>query len=160
MALTTKFGYTNNDNVATGKEVVPKKISMTSDYALTEDEPTSCVMSNTTCPIDQGELVSYKCQTVKSVSTAQDILYPGQVGVGVQYVIKVEDILTTTSSTDASFRVDDPIVAYLTIRHTKSGFITADHIAQVVCRLIGACRTPDGNWRFNDLMRSALKPTE
>lgn len=156
MAITSSFGFTNKTNST--HTVTPVDIKVNTNYALVEDEPTSCVLSNKTCPIDQGELVSYKSQTVNKVSTAQDVLYPPQVQTGVQYVVKVEELLSTTSSTDPAFRVDLPIVAYLTIRHTKNGQITDDIIAEVVNRLIGACRKTDGSWRFSDLMRSALHP--
>lgn len=156
MAITTKFGFTNT--TASSKTVVPVDVKMKSNYALTEDEPNSCVMSNKTCPIDQGELVSYKCQTVKNVSTAQDVLYPAKVQTGIQYVVKVEDLLSVTSDTDPNFRTDLPIVAYLTVRHTKNGAITDEVISQVIARLLGACRKADGTWRFSDLMRSSLKP--
>lgn len=156
MAITTKFGFTNT--TASSKTVAPIDVKMKSNYALIEDEPNSCVMSNKTCPIDQGELVSYKCQTVKNVSTAQDVLYPPKVQTGIQYVIKVEDLLSVTSDTDPNFRTDLPVVAYLTIRHTKNGAITDEIISQVVSRLLGACRKADGTWRFGDLMRSSLKP--
>jgi hypothetical protein len=158
MAITSKFGFTN---VTESKNsVTPVDLAIISDYALIEDEPTSCVLSNTTCPIDQGELISYKCQSLKNVSSTQDILYPNTVSAGVQYVIKVEEILSTTSDSDPSFRVDSPIVAYLTIRHSKNGNITEDMISQTVQRLLGACQKEDGTWRFGDLMRSSLKPTE
>lgn len=156
MAITTTFGFTNT--TASSKTVAPTDVKMKSNYALIEDEPNSCVMSNKTCPIDQGELVSYKCQTVKNVSTAQDVLYPAKVQTGIQYVIKVEDLLSVKSDSDPNFRTDLPIVAYLTIRHTKNGAITDDIISQVVTRLLGACRKADGTWRFGDLMRSSLKP--
>lgn len=156
MAIKTSFGYTNK--TASAHTVAPVDVKMASNYALVEDEPTSCVMSNKTCPIDQGELVSYKCQTVKNVSTAQDVLYPAKVQTGIQYVVKIEDLLSVTSDTDPNFRTDLPVVAYLTIRHTKNGAITGEVIAEVVNRLIGACRKTDGSWRFDDLMRSSLKP--
>lgn len=156
MAITTTFGFTNT--TASAKTIAPVDVKMKANYALIEDEPDSCVMSNKTCPIDQGELVSYKCQTVKNVSTAQDVLYPAKVQTGIQYVVKVEDLLSIKSDTDPNFRIDLPIVAYLTIRHTKNGAITDDVIAQVVNRLLGACRKTDGSWRFSDLMRSSLKP--
>lgn len=156
MAITTSFGFTNT--TASTHTVAPTNLKMKTNYALIEDEPESCVMSNKTCPIDQGELVSYKCQTVKNVSTAQDVLYPAKVQTGIQYVVKVEDLLSVKSDTDPNFRTDLPIVAYLTIRHTKNGAITDDIIGSVVNRLLGACQKADGTWRFNDLMRSSLKP--
>lgn len=54
--------------------------------------------------------------------------------------------------------MDEPVVAYLTIRHQKSGNVTPAIIADVVSRVIGACMRTNGTWRFDDLMRSALSP--
>lgn len=158
MAIKSKFGFTNTS--VSDATISPTKMEMTTNYALVEDEPTSCVLSNVTAPIDQGELVSFKCQSVRNVSTKQDILHPSKVQAGIQYVVKVEEILSTTSDSDPTFRVDTPIVAYLTVRHPKDGVITGDMVATVVSRLLGACRKDDGTWRFDDLMRSSLRPTE
>lgn len=156
MSIVTNFGFTNNSE--SKSPVTPIDIGVTTNYALIEDEPTSCVLTNKTAPIDIGELLSYKCTNIKNVSTAQDVLHPAKVTAGVQYVVKLEEIASVTSDTDPSFRTDLPIVAYLTIRHPKAGEITEDMVAQTVRRLIGACRKSDGSWRFGDLMRSSLKP--
>ena len=157
MSKVSKFGFTNT--TASTKVETPIAIAPVSNYALKQDEPTTVELDNKTCPIDQGELLSYKCQDVKRVATTQDILFPAPVSSGLQYVIKLEEILSTTDAADPSYRVDEPIVAYLTIRHPKSGNITSDTIGQVIDRLMGACRKADGSWRFNELMRSSLKPT-
>lgn len=156
MAITAKYNFTNT--ALSSKTITPYDIGVSKNYALIEDEPTSCVLTNKTAPIDTGELISYKCQNIKNVSTSQEVLYPPKVTTGVQYVVKVEDIASVTSDTDPSFRTDLPIVAYLTVRHTKSGYITEAMVGQAVERLLGACKKADGSWRFGDLMRSSLKP--
>lgn len=157
MAISTQFGYTNK--TASTKPVTPVNIEVMTKYAPIIDEPTQSVLSNLTCPSDQAELVSYKCQTVKGVSTSQENLYPPTVKTGVQYVIKIEELASTRSDTDPTFRVDNPVVAYLTIRHSKSAYITDAMIGEVVTRLLGACQKTDGSWRFSDLMRNSLRPT-
>ena len=83
---------------------------------------------------------------------------PSPVRNGIQYVIKVEDILRTVDTTSGAILMDEPVVAYLTIRHQKSGNVTPAIVADVVSRTIGACMRTDGTWRFDDLMRSALAP--
>lgn len=156
--MTSSFGFTN---VTPGTHTAtPILLQLIENYALKSDEPTVVELDNKTCPLDQGELVSFKCQDVTKVSSSQEIRNPAKVTTGVQYLAKVEEILRTTSSTDADFVVDEPIIAYLTIRHPKSGNITPDHISSVVERLLGSLMKADGTWRFNELMRSALKPTE
>lgn len=157
MAITTTFGFSNK--TAGTKPVTPTNLEVLTKYALTVDEPNQATLSNITCPSDQAELISYKCQALKSVSTSQENLYPPTVKTGVQYVIKLEELASTKSDTDPTFRVDNPVVAYLTIRHSKSSYITDAMIGEVVNRLLGACQKSDGTWRFGDLMRNSLKPT-
>ena len=158
MAKTSKFGFTNNTLSET--KVSPISLNFTTNYGCRSDEPDEVVMDNKTAPIDQPELISFKVRDLPQVNTRFSVLYPPKVASGVQYVVQVEELLSTTSDTDPDYRVDDAIVAYLTIRHTKSGNITNDIIGQVVQRLIGACQNPDGTWRFDELMRSILKPSK
>lgn len=157
MALTSKFGFTNVTEST--HSVTPTDVKPVTCYARIEDEPTSCMMSNKTTSLDQGEILSYRCQPVAKVSTALTNQHPSLVPAGVQYVIKLDELLRTTDSS-GNIVCDEPVVAYLTIRHQASGNISSDLVAQVVERLIGACRHVDGTWRFNELMRSALAPTE
>lgn len=157
MSLVSSFGYTNTTAQTFGAPV--DKVEMATNYALIEDEPNKCVLSNTTAPVDQGERVSYSFQKLAKVSTDQDVLYPSNVPNGVQYSIRVEELLSTTDTADPTFRVDDPIVAWLTIRHPSSGRITSAILDEIVSRLNGCVYKDDGTTRFGDLMRSALKPT-
>lgn len=157
MSYTSSFGFSNNTEST--HPVKPVDLQVTDNYALTMDEPTKVAMSNKTCALDKAEVLSYGCQEIKNVNTSVDILNPSAVQKGIQYTVKLEEVLTTTSDTDSNYRIDEPVVASLTIRHQKSGNISNALISQVVTRLIGACMREDGTWRFDDLMRSALKPT-
>lgn len=156
MALVSSFGFTNTTSQTF--DINPTKIEASSNYALIEDEPNRCVVSNVTAPLDQGERVSYSFQKINKVSTDQDILYPASVQNGVQYAVRVEEILSTVDTADPTFRVDEPIVAWLTIRHPNSARMTSTVITTILERLLGACYKDDGTLRFDDLMRSALKP--
>lgn len=157
MALTSTFGFTNV--VANATKPIPIDIQPLTNYAKVEDEPTSCVLNNKTCPLDQGELVTYRSNELAKVTCSQELQNPAAVRNGVQYVIKVEDVLRTKDANGVVI-MDEPVVAYLTIRHQKSGNITSAHIEQVVSRVLGACMFTDGTWRFNDLMRSAVTPSK
>lgn len=157
MALTTKFGFTNTG--ASTNKVDLFDLDILGDYALIEDEPTKCSETNVTTPVDQPEVISFGCTEIANVASSIKNLYPPHVKGGVQYQIKVEELLSTTSSEDATFRVDDPIVAYLTVRHPKSANVTAAHVLTVIERLMSALYKEDGTTRLDDLMRSALKPT-
>lgn len=158
MARTSTFGYTNTDtNEATMNSYA---LNVPSNYALLEDEPNQVIIDNKTAPLDQQELITYMAKPVNSVNTRATIQHPSGIKGGIQYVVKVEEVLSTVSTEDENFRVDEPITAYLTVRHPKSGNITSSTITTVVERLLSACRTDSGDWRWDDLMRSAIKPTE
>lgn len=154
--MSTNAGYTNTDKNSNVTISVPNLKPVT-NYARIEDEPTVAVVSNVTCPIDQGELLTYRCNEVDHVSTSQKVRNPAKVQDGIQYVVKLEDIFRTSLATGDI--VDEPVVAYITIRHPRSSNITKDIVDSMFARLIGACYKADGTTRFNDLMRSALMPT-
>lgn len=150
------FAFQNND--ASTNKVASVNLGVVENYAKVTDEPTLAVLSNKTCTLDQGELLSYRCNPVSQVTTSLRSQNPTRVTDGVQYVIKLEELLRTELGDKTV--VDEPIVAYVTIRHQKSGNITGSIIDQVYQRLQGAILKSDGTTRFNDLMRSALVPTE
>lgn len=156
MAYTSKFGYTNV--TPSTDTVAPIKIGPCTNYAKIEDEVDACVLSNKTTSLDQGELISYKATKLDKISTSQLIQHPSPVRNGIQYVIKAEEILRTTDAT-GTIIMDEPVVAYLTIRHQSSSNITNALVAEAVTRVLGACRREDGTWRFDDLMRNALDPS-
>lgn len=156
MALTSSFGYTNK--VVNATKPTPVDIQPMTNYARIEDSPLECVMNNTTCPLDQGELLTYKVLELDKVTCTQVLQNPAPVRNGVQYVVKLEEILRTKDA-EGNIIMDEPIVAYLTIKHQKSGNITTGHIEEIYSRLMGACMKTNGTYRFNDLMRSAVTPT-
>lgn len=156
MAKVSTFSFTNT--TAGTNQVTPPALGLTTNYALAAEDANNAVLNNKTAPIDAEEIVTFRSRPIAQVNTDLNIQYPSPVKTGIQYQVQVEDVLTTTDTADASFRVDEPIVALLTIRHPKSGNINNAIIAQVMQRLIGCVLKADGTWRFDDLMRSAEKP--
>lgn len=157
MALTSSFSFTNTSE--NSHTVTPVVLGPVTNYALLSDEPSECVLSNKTCKLDRGELLTFQMRDLKTVNTALTVPYPAPVSAGVQYTVKLEELLTTVSSVNEEFRLDEPITVTLSIKHGKSGNITTGIVAQVVQRLLGALMKADGSFRFDDLMRSSLKPT-
>lgn len=156
MAKTSSFGYTNiTENTTTVK---PIDLKVVTHYAKVEDEADVVMLSNKTAPLDQGELITFRANALEKVSSSQVVQNPAPVRNGIQYVVKVEEILRTVDSVTGKI-VDEPVVAYLTIRHQSSGNITPAIVTETVKRCLGACMRTDGTWRFDDLMRSALNPT-
>lgn len=156
MPKTSSFAFTNN--VANAVKVTPIDVKAVTNYARIEDESDVCVLSNKTAPLDQGELLTYRANDLEKVSSTQIVQNPSSVRNGIQYVIKLEEILRTVDSTSGNILMDEPVVAYLTIRHQKSGNVTPAIVADITSRLMGACMRSNGTWRFDDLMRSALAP--
>lgn len=154
----TQFGFTNK-TPHTFEVEAPTSLKPVTEFAKIEDEPTVAVLSNRTTPLDQGELLTFRCNPVDKVSTSQVIQHPSAVTSGVQYVVKLEDILRTTNS-QGDIVCDEPIVMYLTVRHQRSSNISTEIVDTMFQRLIGACYHSDGTTRFDELMRSALVPTK
>lgn len=159
-SITSGFQYTNK-TATTHKSVSLYDMKEVENYALIKDEPNVVKLENITAPVDAGELLTYRGKKVATVNTELSI--PKKTNVvnkGVQYAIQLEADYVSKSDSDDSFRQDDPVIAYLTIIHPLSGYITNDVVGEHVERLISSCKKEDGTWRFNELMRLALKPTE
>lgn len=156
--MPTNFGFTNT-TAMTGVSAVPVEIKPVANYGKVQDEPTCVMLQNKTAPLDQGELLTYRHNEMKDVKSDQVIQNPAKVRNGVQYVIKLDEIIRTTDASGAIV-CDEPVVAYITIRHQKSGNISSAIVTTVLLRLLGAIFKEDGTTRFDDLMRSALVPVE
>jgi hypothetical protein len=157
MAKTSVYGYTNTTPSGT-VTVVPTKLAVLDNYATMSDTANSVELTNKTAPIDVEELISYRSRDISEVKSALNIQYPSPVKTGVEYGVKMECTLSTTDSNDASFRVDEPIVMTLAIKHPKSGNITNTHITTAFNRLVSSLIREDGTYRFDDLMRGAEVP--
>lgn len=155
--MTSAFSFTNK---TAGQTVGTTAIGIASNYAKTSDEPTEATLTNKTASLDQGEVITYRCREINQVSTSQQVLYPARVLNGVEFGVRVDELLRTTDSSDAIV-CDEPIVATLTIKCPKSSNINNDIITTVVTRLLGACYDQTAKkYRWDDLMRSSLVPTQ
>jgi hypothetical protein len=133
-------------------------LGVTTNYATDSVSPNAANLSNKTAPIDIEELISYRSRDIDKVPTQLNIQYPSKVTQGVEYGVKVEATLSTTDSADASFRVDEPIVMTLAIKHPKSGNISNALVSQLFVRMVSTLVRSDGTYRFDDLMRGAEMP--
>lgn len=159
MAITSTFGYTNTST--TSRAYDDYTLGITTNYGLKEDEPDRVIVDNNRAPMDQAEIVTYQGMPIPRVNTTKYLVnnHPSGIPGGVQYVIKVEELLSTRDSATGS-RIDEPIVMYLTVKHPRSGNITSTIITEVFNRLKGALMLSDGTYRWDDLMRLSMKPTQ
>lgn len=162
MARTSSFGFTNT--TGSTHPLTPTELGLVgTNYTIQDDKDAKgkalnqikCV--NKTAPTDCEEVIVFKVQDIDSVTAKVEIENPAKSTKGVQYTVMSHCVLTTTDP-DYDFRVDEPIVASIQIRHNKSGNITPEHVGTVLMRAVSACRRNDGSWRFDDLMRGADKP--
>lgn len=159
------FSYTNT--TAADQVVTSKALGLATNYARVADEPTLARISNKTASLEQPELITIRSNPINKVSTAIAVRNPSPVSDGVQYSIKLETVDRVTVGTET---IDEPVAAWLTIKHPASNNWTNAKVAEIVVRLLSACmkgQTTTGtpaeaaaaNWRFEDLMKSALMPT-
>jgi hypothetical protein len=156
MSRTSSFLFTNTE--AGSHTVTQVALDLVGKYALAEDSSNTTVLNNKTAPIDAMEIVTFRSRDIAKVNTDLVMSNPSKVLRGIQYGVQVEETLVTTDDADTTFRLDEPIVVTLNIRHPKSGNITNDLVAQAVTRAISSLMRADGTWRFDDLMRSAERP--
>lgn len=158
MAITSSFKFTNK-SATTDKSISLYDMKELHSYSLKEDEPNSCILDNKTAPSESSEIIQFRGKYIDHVNTKLSLPEASlKLSKGVQYAIQVDNDWVSEDAT-VGFRQDDPIVAYLTIMHTNSQYVTDQAIGTTVERLISECKTEDGEWRFSDLRRLALKPT-
>lgn len=148
------FGFTNTTKRTVTVPVVD--IRMT-DYAMRQDEPESCAVINTTTNVDQPELITYQCGNLDRVPTKNKNLYPAPVQAGVQYGIRIDELLRVTDDSDVEL-YDLPLTATLTFRHASNAAITAEVVESILQRLLGALYKSETETRINDMMRMAIRP--
>jgi hypothetical protein len=157
--VTSDFGFTNREE--TGAIIKLVKINETTDYGVTSDEPTECIMANTTAPIGKDELVTNFCTPIKNVNSKLDMANPGPMTKGIQYGTRVDATLVTTDSSNPAYEIDEPIVVQISVRHPRSNHFTSALVSEAVNRCISAFY---GNLfdsstdHVGQLMRSALQP--
>lgn len=157
MANTSQFAFAN---VTDGSKVGTIALGPVTNYGKKSDEPTEAILTNKTCPTDQGELVTYRARDIETVNTNLQVLNPAKVLNGVEFGVRVDELLRTADG-NGNVLFDEPIVATLTVKAPKSSNITASVITTVVSRLLGACYDETKkSYRWDDLMRSCLVPTE
>lgn len=155
--MTSSFSFTNTSE---GSTVTTVAVNPVSNYGRIKDEPTEAQLSNKTCTIDQGEIITYRCRNVPNVASQIAVLYPAKVTAGVEFGVRLDELLRTKDG-DGNIVCDEPIVATLTFKCPKSSNINAGIIDQVASRLLGACYDEtQSKFRWDDLMRSALIPSE
>lgn len=150
------MNYTNN-SVRENQVTQEYTLGLTTNYAVVKDEPNIVLLDNRTSSLDQQELISFRFKKLGTVNTDLNIQNPSPVKGGVQYAVQVEETLRETLG-DGTL-VDHPIIMYLTVRHDLSGAINVSVLQEAFERLLSVLRRESNNsYRFDDLVRGALRP--
>lgn len=156
MSRVSKFGFKNTQDASTS--ITPKALGLVSNYALTRDVADVVTLSNRTAPIDCEEIIELRSRVNSQVKSNLNIQNPAKVGSAVEYSVRLDATLATTDTDDPNFRVDEPMVVTIAIKHPRSGNVDGSIVEQLFLRAVSALRKDDGSWRFDDLMRSAERP--
>lgn len=156
--MATNFAFTNTD-VRADQNTQEYTLGLTTNYAVVSDEPSEVLLDNKTAPLDRQELISFRFRKIGQVNTDLNIQNPGPTRGGIQYAVQVEETVRDTLP-DNTY-IDFPVVMYLTVRHPLSGAVTDSVLQETFERLLSTLRREDDNsYRFNDLVRGALRPVE
>lgn len=159
MSKTTNFDFANK--AASTNTVTLTKIGLESNYGVTVHTSNKVVLTNTTCPRDNQEIVilTYNPDMPK-VNMEKPTKYPMPVPSGSQFTVELQDYLRISSSDDLTFRQDAPIAAKLSVRASNASEVTDEVILQMIDRLRSIITRDDGTSRVGDLMRGVLEPRE
>jgi hypothetical protein len=133
------------------------KVGEYTNYGRVKDEPNLCVLSNKTSPLDQPETIAYKGRLEKVSVTS--LANPPKTRDGVYYGVTVRDIRREMRE-DGSV-IDHPIDVMISFKHdTSLNWPDAD-VLDVLGRSLGALYDEtSSSWRFKDMQRLALAPTQ
>lgn len=150
------MNYTNR-NVRANDTTQEYSLGLVTNYAIVKDEPNEVLLDNRTSSLDQQELISFRFRKLGTINSDLNIQNPAPIKGGVQYAVQVEETVRETLA-DGTI-IDRPVVMYLTVRHPQAGAITASVLQETFERLLSALRREsDNSYRFDDLVRGALRP--
>lgn len=153
MAMTHTFSFTNT--TASTKSIALTKLGLHTNYSKLQDSAGLCILDNKTTDIDQGEQIKITAdkQTVSTVLTNQ---HPNACVTGARVSIRLDELLKTAD--DTTFRVDDPIIATLSLKAPDTSNISIADLEKVLGRLVSVLYTDNGICRLSDLIRLATEP--
>lgn len=156
MAITVSFGFTNT-TAQTNALLNGKKLGMFSNYDDKEQTASSVLLRNSTCPIDQEELVSIRTKDLQRVDNNLNIENPSAIKGATEYSVQTQTTATVSDSV-TGLVYQEPIVITTTIRHKKNAVITGSIINTLMERHISSFYADNGTERYSKLMTGCEKP--
>lgn len=139
MAKVISTGYT--DTAIAGNPVlnlVRGSVNFQADFRTKSNNGKEVVLTNLTSPIDRPEKFRISYSEIANVYSGsgidQSVYAPSKKGVSI--LAQVTEVLSVTDSTDAEFRNDLPMTAYLVIKVPSSEYVTSATVQTLVGRLL------------------------
>lgn len=147
----------------TGVKVYP--LSLTTDFAVSEDIAGTTVVKNIASDVDLDEKLTIRYQDLNKVSASVSEVNPRSTKSGYQFVVKDEYVCRTTDSVSGAV-TDDPVTVYLTVRTTKGNpaMRSGNDVLAALERLLAAVidlnssAVASSQPTLDRLMRGATKP--
>lgn len=158
MAVTSSFGFTNT--TASAVDVNPTNLGIVTNYGPVASKVPGqeFPLTNTTCPNDQGELVTFRARPINKVNSDLPVMYPGRVQSAVEFGVRVDEILRTKDQNGVILQ-DSPITVSIAFKAERNAEITEAVLDQVWLRALGAVMDETSKtWRWADIMKNALQP--
>lgn len=165
MAITTSFGYTDT-NAAKPLSVNIPDLAYLTDFSMdSRNQKTGeVILTNTTTPIDQPEILRFAIENVANVYANSNIpSYNRSVTTrGVSLLLQVNDILRVSdpgSECCCGQTFDLPISTHIVLRVPLNQFVTANEVMAVAKRNFAMLFAgADNSARLNELLRGTLSP--
>lgn len=163
MATTRTFEVVGLSNKTDNASADIKAFDMkpVSTFGLDADNGDICALTNSQSPIDAVARASYMAENISKVATTLT-LPNGKVVPGMHVTIKYEDSLRETVTEEGTVikKVDYPLNYSLQFRVPLIDGIDNAVNNKMLKALLGLFYTSDGSTRFDQLVRSSLRPTQ
>lgn len=164
----SSFGYT--DKLGTTKQLVVPQLSYGSDYSVKSETASEVVLTNTTSPLDQPELIRTAYNPIKDIykNSTIDPAARSTAKQGISLLKQsIATLRVTPTASDACGcglgYLDFPILMHSVLQVPLSPYVTIDNIGTVLFRHFaeffgsGADVTLD---YLNAMLRGSIKPSD
>jgi hypothetical protein len=163
MATTRTFEVVGLANKTDNEAADIKAFNMqpVSTFGLDIDNGDICALTNSQSPIDAVARASFMAENISKVATTLT-LPNGKVVPGMHVTIKYEDSLRETVTEDSTVikKVDYPLNYSVQFRVPLIDGMDSTVNNKMLKALLGLFFKADGSTRFNQLVRSSLRPTQ
>lgn len=154
-SITSSLGFTN-DTPNAGTMPYPG-IALSTSYGTILNGADEVRLRNATGPVDQREVLSYRARDIKSVNTVNKIYYPSRVQSGVEFGVRLDEVLRTKDS-NGFIICDEPIVLSISFKAPLSSNMSNDILTTIFERAYAAVLDESGKPDWLGIMTGALNP--